>query len=332
MKELIKKLVEANGPSGYENQVRDIIREEVAPYADEIKVDALGNLIVKKGQAGGKGKKIMLAAHIDEIGVMATHIDEHGFVRFTGVGYVHALNCMGGRVRFLNGAAGVIYAEPMEDSKGAPTLDKMYIDVGASSRENCPVKVGDVGVFERPFVDLGKRLISKAMDNRVSAAVLVQVLRQLKNSPHELYFVFTVQEEVGLRGATTAAYGVDPELGIAVDVTGVGDTPRSFPLNMKLGGGAAIKARDSSVIVSPTLINWAIKTAEKHNIPYQMEVLPFGGTDTAAINLTRAGAPAICISIPTRYIHSPSEMVEYDDVLNSVRLVLEMVSNPIDLG
>jgi tetrahedral aminopeptidase len=331
MKELIKKLVEATGPSGYENQVRDLVRSEVEKIADEIRVDALGNLIVKKGQGGPKGRKIMLAGHMDEIGVMVTHIDDRGFVRFTNVGGVYPINCMGGRVRFLNGTPGVINAERIAESDRVPSLDKMYIDVGATSRENCPVKVGDIACFDRPFVDMGKHLVSKAMDDRIAVAIMVSVLQQIKKTPNELYFVFTVQEEVGLRGATTAAYGVDPELGIAVDVTGAGDTPKGFAVNMKLGNGAAIKVRDNSIIVDPRLVNWAVKTAEEKKIPYQMEVLPFGGTDTAAINLTRAGAPAICISVPTRYIHSPSEMVDYDDVLNTVRLVLEMVSNPVEL-
>ena len=227
MKALIKKLVETTGPSGYECQIRAVVRAEVEPYADELRVDALGNLIVRKGQRGPNGLKIMLAAHIDEIGVIVTHVDADGFVRFTTLGGVRPHTCVGGRVRFLNGISGVIAMEPLDDPTRVPTFDQMYIDLGLSSNQNAPVKVGDVAAFERPFLDLGDRLVAKSMDDRIGAVVLIEALRQLKDTPHELYFVFSVQEEVGVRGATAAAFGVDPDLGLAVDVTGTGDTPKA---------------------------------------------------------------------------------------------------------
>ena len=219
MKPLIQKLVETPSPSGYEGKIREVIRAEVEPYADEIRVDALGSLIVRKGQKTTAGMKIMLSAHIDEIGLIVTHVDANGFVSFAPIGGVRALNCVGGRVRFLNGQTGVIYMEPLDDSSKSPSIANLYIDLGASSPKDCPVRVGDLGVFDRPFTDLGNRMVSKAMDDRIGAAVLIEALRQLKSSPHELYFVFSVQEEVGLRGATTAAFGIDPDLGIASDVT-----------------------------------------------------------------------------------------------------------------
>lgn len=332
MKEWIQKLVETPGPSGYEDRVRDLISSETGPFADETRVDALGSLIVRKGRRQDGGKTIMLAAHMDELGVMVTHVDEKGFARFATIGYVYPHTCLGGRVRFLNGAQGVIGAENLNERDKVAGFDKLFIDTGATSRETCPVKVGDVGVFDRPFTEMGGRLVSKAMDDRIGAAILVETLKQIKSTPHTLLFVFTVQEEVGLRGATAAAYGVDPDLGIAVDVTDTGDTPKGIKMDVTLGKGPAIKVRDSGLIVDPRLVRWMAGAAEKLGIPHQYEVLDGGSTDAAVINLTRAGAPSICLSVPTRYIHSPSEMVDYADVQNSVRLLVEMVSNPIELS
>jgi tetrahedral aminopeptidase len=331
MKALIQKLVESVGPSGYEYAVRDLVRAEISALADEIRVDALGNLLVRKGQKGPGGMRIMLSAHMDEIGVIATHIDENGFVRFTTIGGVRPHTCMGGRVIFLNGTHGVIGMERLDDPSRLPTFDQMFIDVGASSRADCPVKVGDLAAFDRPFVDLGSRLVSKAMDDRIAVAVQIEVLRQLKTSPHEIYFVFSTQEEVGLRGATTAAYGVDPDLGISVDVTGVGDTPKGAKMEVGLGKGPAIKVRDGGMLSDPRLVRVMVDTAEKAGLPYQIEILEGGTTDARAMQVTRAGMPAGCVSIPCRYIHSPSEMVDFNDVQNAVKLLVGLLSQPITL-
>jgi putative aminopeptidase FrvX len=333
MKPLIQKLVETPSPSGYETKIREVIRAEIAPFVDEIRVDALGSLIARKGQKSPDGMKIMLSAHIDEIGLIVTHVDENGFVSFCSIGGVRALNCVGGRVRFLSGQAGVIYVEPLDDPSKTPTIEQLYIDLGSSSRKDCPVRVGDMAVFDRPFTDLGNRMISKAMDDRIGAVVLIEALRQLKSSPHELYFVFSTQEEVGLRGATTAAFGIDPDLGIASDVTGTGDTPRrtSRRMEVSLGKGPAIKVRDGGMLSDPRVVDWMVRTAEKAHLPYQLEVLEGGTTDARAIQLTRAGVPVGCLSIPCRYIHSPSEMVDTRDVENAVRLLVALISNPVKL-
>lgn len=331
MKALIQKLVETVGPSGYEEKVREVVRAEIEGLVDEIKVDALGNLIARKGSRSEGGMRIAISAHMDEIGVIATHVDENGFVRFTTIGGVSPRTCIGGRVQFLNGTRGVIYMESLESATALPTLDQLYIDVGASSRETCPVKVGDIAAFDRPFMELGDRLVSKAMDDRISVAVMIQALKELTGTPHELYFIFSTQEEVGLRGATTAAYGVDPELALAVDVTRTGDTPKGVKMEVALGKGPAIKVRDSGMLSDPRVIRWMVETAEKAGIPYQLEVLEGGTTDARAMQLTRAGVPAGCLSIPTRYIHSPSEMVDYQDVLQSVRLLVALLSAPVTL-
>ncbi len=336
MKDLIKKLVEATGPSGFEYKIQDILRKEIESYADEIRVDNLGNLIVRKGSKTASNKRIMLSGHMDEIGVMVTHIDENGFVRFAPIGGINALTCLSSRVRFMNGQVGVVFAEAASFSETfsmpKPLLDKMYIDVGATNAEDCPVKIGDVAAFDRPFEDLGKRLVSKAMDNRIATAILAQALKEIKSTVNEVYFVFSVQEEVGLRGATTSAYAIDPEIGFAIDVTPALDTPKGNLNDVKLGKGPAIKVKDTSLVVDPRVVNWMEKAATKLNIPYQYEVLVGGGTDGGAINLTRSGVPAGCISVPCRYVHTPSEMVDYTDVLNCVKLVVELVSQPAELN
>ena len=334
MKKLLKQLTETFGPSGYEDEVRKLIRSEVRSLADEIKVDALGNLIVRKKptKQTKDTKKIMVAAHMDEIGLIVSHIDNNGFVRFSPVGGVFRRYVLGGRVRFLNGTQGVIGYDNFRSLHDLPTLDKVYIDVGATSQKDCPVKVGDVAAFDRPFTEMGNRLVAKSMDDRVGVLVAIEALRALKTTPHDVYFTFTTQEEVGTRGAGTSAFGIDPDIGIAVDVTPTGDSPDALKMEMKLGGGACIKFKDNGALSDPRVVQWMIRTAEKHKIPYQREVLLLGGTDAHAIQLTRAGVPVGCISIPVRYVHSPSEMVDYTDVQSSVKLLTALLRTPIELG
>jgi endoglucanase len=331
MKSLIKKLVETVGPSGYESRIREVVRAEVEKYADEISVDAMGNLIVKKGEKKEGGLKVMLSAHIDEIGVMVTHVDKNGFARFTTIGGVRPHTCYGSRVRFLNGTVGVIGGEKLENANHVHAIEAMYIDVGATSVEDCPVKIGDVAAFDRPFEDLGNRLVSKAMDDRVCAALLIETLKNVKNSPHELYFVFSTQEEVGLRGATSAAYSIDPDLGIASDVTMTGDTPRGIKMDVALGKGPAIKVKDGGMLADPKVVDAMVQCAQKHEIPYQLEVLLGGTTDAKAMQISRAGMPAGCVSVPTRYVHTPSEMVDINDLNNAVKLLTAFISETIKL-
>jgi len=332
MKTLIKKLVETNSPSGYEDKIRNVIVDEIQPYADDFRIDAMGNLIVRKGIKQPNGMSIMVAAHMDEIGIIVTHVDENGFLRFTGVGGVFPTHCIASRVEFLTGQIGVIYHDATESREKLAPINKMYIDIGATSKETCPVKVGDMAVFQRPFVDMGERLVSKAMDDRIGVAIQIETLKQLKNSPHEIFFVFSVQEEVGTRGATTAAYGIDPELGIAVDITMSGDMPKCARMAMKLGGGPAIKVKDSGMISDPRVVQSLIRCAESAKIPYQLEVLEGGSTDARAMQVVRSGIPVSCISIATRYVHSPSEMLDYNDVQNAVKLLVNYLSNPIQLS
>jgi putative aminopeptidase FrvX len=348
MKSLIQKLTETFSPSGFESAIREVIRAEVEALGDEVRVDALGNLIVRKGTKGRNGKRIMLAAHMDEIGLMGTHIDENGFVRFTSLGFVRPATLVSGRVQFANGTQGVVGMEQDLHATKLPSLSDCYIDIGATSAKDCPVKVGDVAAFQRPFIDLGGRLVAKSMDDRIGCAVLIETLRSLKTitsragtgttssragtgtTTHELYFSFTTQEEVGTRGAGTSAFGIDPEIGIAVDVTLTGDTPKSKHMAISLGKGPAVKVKDTDMLADPRIVEWMCSTAERKRIPYQREVLEGGSTDARAIQITRSGVPAGCLSIPCRYVHTHSEMVDYEDVQNSVKLLVALLSSPVN--
>jgi endoglucanase len=331
MKQLIQKLTETFSPSGYETDIREVIRKEIKPSANEIRVDAMGNLVARKGSKSKSGLRVMLAGHMDEIGLMATHIDANGFIRFTGLGGIRLTMLTGSRVRFMDSTPGVIGTDRLTDMTKAPTLEQCFIDVGASSLKDCPVKVGDVCAFDRPFVDLGTRLIAKSMDDRIGCAVMIEAMRTLKTSPHELYFVFTTQEEVGLRGATTSAFGVDPDLGLSLDVTSTGDTPKGSHMEVGLGKGPAVKVKDGGMLADPRIVKWMVRTAEKAGIPYQREILEGGTTDARAIQVARAGVPAGCLSVPTRYVHSPSEMVDTADVENSVKLLVALLCAPVNL-
>ena len=333
MKQLLKALTETFGPSGYEDAVRKLILKEVKPLADEVRVDALGNLIVRKkpSPAAKNPKKIMLAAHMDEIGVIVSHIDKKGFARFTNVGGAFGRYTLGARVRFLDGTPGIVGYDRLEQMDAVLPLNKMYIDVGATSKEDCPVKVGDVAAFERPFIEMGDRLVAKSMDDRTGVVVLIETLRAIKSTPNDLYFVFTTQEEVGTRGAGTAAFGIDPDIGIAVDVTPTGDTPSSLKMVMELGKGPCVKFRDVGMLSDPRVAEWMIQTAEKAKIPYQREVLLVGTTDASKIQITRAGVMAGALSIPVRYVHSASEMVDMKDLNNSVKLLTAMLIKPVSI-
>ncbi len=322
MKPLIKKLTETFSPSGYEDAIRKTIIEEIKDFADEIRTDALGNLIARKGTGG---KKIMLAAHMDEIGIMVNHVDQNGFARFSSLGGVYPFTLIGSRVKFINGASGVIGAYYLKRPFKLIKNEDMFIDTGATNPKNSPVQIGDVAGFERPFLDLGKKLVAKSMDDRIGVAVLIETLKKLKKTPYEVYFVFTVQEEVGVRGAAASAYGVNPDIGIAVDVTGANDIPDIGAKSVFLGKGPTVKFKDAGNLGSPHLIELFIKTAQKHKIPLQKEVADKGGTDARSMQLARSGVPVITLSIPCRYVHSPSETIDYEDAQNAVKLLTKIL-------
>lgn len=330
MQELIEKLVSAYGPSGFEDKVRDIIRPEVEGHADEIRVDALGNLIVRK-KGDGSGRRVMVAAHMDEIGVMVTHVTKEGFLRFTNIGGVYPHTLMGSRVQFADGTTGVIYSEKLEDRGKVHPLDKHYIDIGASSREEAPIAVGSAGAFVGPFQQRGDHFIAKSMDDRIGCAIAIAALQRLESTPHDLYVVFSVQEEVGTRGAQAAANMIAPEIGLAIDVTGTGDTPGAANMAVELGKGAAIKVKDRDMIAHGGLVQLMRQRASEAGITCQMEVLEAGSTDARSIQIAGAGSAAGAISVPCRYVHSQSELVHGGDVENSVRLLVELLAKPMEL-
>jgi endoglucanase len=332
MQALIKKLVETYGPSGSEDQIREVVRQEVRSLADYVTVDALGNLIAVVRKKTKSGKKVMLAAHLDEVGCMVTHIDAQGFARFQPVGGLNPLACIGSRVRFADGRLGAIGVEARRDDlHKIPPASEMFIDVGARSAAECPLRVGDTAGFWRPMEKAGDRLIAKSLDDRIGVAILIETLRTLGRTPHEVAFVFTVQEEVGTRGAGPAAYGLDVDVGLAVDVTRAGDTPNGPRMEVRLGGGPAIKVRDALMLADPRVRALLEARGREAGLSLQYEVLEGGSTDAAAMQLARGGVPAGCVSVPTRYIHTPSEMVDYGDVQGCVALLARFLQHPLDL-
>ncbi len=330
MENLVKELTEAFGPSGEEEAVRRLVLDKVRAKADEVSLSPIGDVhaIFNKGGA----TRVMLMAHMDEIGVIVSHVDEHGFARFHALGLFESEPLLGRRVRFANGAVGVIGAEERQDRGKSLTLGQLFLDFGGSSRRDCPVKVGALGAFDEPFLSLGNRWVAKALDDRLGVAILIETLRRLRRTPHLLQLVFTVQHQVGELGAHTSAYGLDPEIGLAVGVASAGDTPRAPKKPIRLGKGPAILARDPRMVSDPRLVNLIVQRAEAARIPYQIEVSENSTTDASPIQLTRAGVPAATISVPCRYVHTPSEMVDREDVESTVRLLLEILRNPIELG
>ncbi|NLW22483.1 MAG: M42 family metallopeptidase [Tissierellia bacterium] len=326
---LLKKLVTVYGPSGNEGKIREVIEKEIKDYVDDIFVDDLGNLIARKK---GNGKRVMVAAHMDQIGLMITHIDDKGFLRFTNVGGINPYTSLSQQVVFENGIIGVISSEPMEDMAKLK-LENLFIDIGVKSKEEAEklVNIGDICVYRSEYGENDNVVFSKCLDDRVGCFVAIEAIKQLKDSNNDLYFVFTVQEEVGLRGAKTSAYRIEPEIGIAIDVTGSGDTPKAKPFAVGLGKGTAIKVKDNSVLTHPKLRQFMVEVAKENNIPYQMEVLEFGGTDSGAIHLTKEGVPSGVISIPTRYIHSTVEMSSKEDIINSIKLLVKILERDIEI-
>lgn len=311
--EIMQTLNSCHGPSGSEGEVARAIREMAAPYVDEITTDVLGNLICHKK---GSGPKVMFAAHMDSIGFIITHIDEHGYLRFGQVGGLSAHDLPGTPVRFQNGTRGVVAVQGKVEPKDWK-LDHLYIDIGARDQADARtmVQVGDMAVFDTvPFIS-GRKLFSPYLDDRIACAILLNGMERVKRTDNDLYFVFTVQEEVGLRGARTAAYGIDPDYGIAVDVTDSDDIPDApHECSSVAGKGAAIKVMDSSVICHPVVVKTLEELAQARDIPYQRDILRFGGTDAGAIHQTRAGVYTGGISVASRYIHTPMEVADLDDV------------------
>jgi endoglucanase len=323
--ELLKRLSETPGVAGREERVRALVIEELQPLVDELRVDALGNVIAWKKGSGDR--RVMLAAHMDEIGFMVRHIDEHGFARIQPLGGFDPRVLVAQRVvvhtRSGSPLRGVLTpaTKPIhllgDEKPGTPKLEEFYVDLGLpADRVREQVSLGDSATLDRTFEVLGQNVIGKAMDDRAGVFTMIETLRRLGTHQVDVIAVATVQEEVGLRGATTAAFSVEPDVAIALDTTLAVDTP-GMPDSeavTRLGEGVAIKVFDSSFIPNYKLVQHMRTIAERHTIKHQLEVLPRGGTDAGAMQRSRSGATAITLSIPSRYVHTVNEMVNLGDL------------------
>ena len=327
--ELIQTLNAAHGPSGDEGGIREKLAELARPLADEISTDTMGNLIVRKL---GSGPRVMLCAHMDSIGFIVTHVEENGFLRVGRLGGISPKEAAYTPVRFAGGARGVIVPEEKADF-GKLKLDECYVDIGAKDRETAlkAVAVGDTLIYDSPcFTNQGK-VVSPYLDNRISCAILLKVLEEMELCPNDLYVVFTVQEEVGLRGAKPAAWAVDPDYAVVVDVTDVDDTPGSEKCGtVRLGKGPAIKIMDSSVICHPDMIQKLESQAKTLDMPTQRDIMRAGGTDAGVMHTTRIGVRTGGVSVPCRYIHTPVEMADLKDAQDCVKLLTAFVQSKLE--
>ena len=327
--ELIQTLNAAHGPSGDEGGIREKLAELARPLADEISTDAMGNLIVRKL---GSGPRVMLCAHMDSIGFIVTHVEENGFLRVGRLGGISPKEAAYTPVRFAGGARGVIVPEEKADF-GKLKLDECYVDIGAKDRETAlkAVAVGDTMIYDSPcFTNQGK-VVSPYLDNRISCAILRKVLEEMELCPNALYVVFTVQEEVGLRGAKPAAWAVDPDYAVVVDVTDVDDTPGSEKCGtVRLGKGPAIKIMDSSVICHPDMIQKLESQAKALDMPTQRDIMRAGGTDAGVMHTTRIGVRTGGVSVPCRYIHTPVEMADLQDARDCAKLLCAFVQSKLE--
>ena len=315
MFDLLKKVLAPIGPSGREEPVAEAIRQEIAPYVDEMRTDAMGNLIAVKRGKGEKPRKVMISAHMDHIGFVVTGYEKEGFLRVTNVGGLGASGC--GNVRhvvFENGVEGVVAVEPV---KGSPEMKHLFVDIGAQDKAEAEkmVKLGDMAVFAPDVFRLGEhRVASPAMDDRCACALLAKLLQTLGATEDTVIAAFTVQEEVGCRGAATASFAEAPDIGIALDVTAWGDTPETKLPDIRLGDGIGVKVMDHGSISNPKLRDELLLCGEKAGVKTQREVLPFGGTDAGAMQLSRGGIPVCTLSVPCRYVHSACEVIDLRDM------------------
>lgn len=339
--DLLKRLCETPGIAGREEQMRTLVREEMRSLVHEMRVDALGNLVgVRWGSGAAPRRRVMIAAHMDEIGFIVRFIDEKGFVRLQPVGGFDARNLVAQRVLVHPASGpslrGVLYPaiKPThllagEDPKPVKTVTELFVDLGLpAERVRETVEIGDMVTLDRTAERVGDTVVSKSLDDRVGVFVMLEALRALTSHSVDIYAVATVQEEVGLRGASTAAYGLTPDIGVALDTTLAVDIPGIDAQERvtTLGGGIAIKVMDSASISHPKLVRQMRDIARSANIPHQLEVLPRGGTDAAAQQRARAGAAVITLSIPSRYVHTVNEMVHTSDVQAGIDLLVRFLT------
>lgn len=326
---LLKRLTEASGLPGMEGEVRDLIREEIKGLVDEIRTDALGNLIAfKKGTK--TGPTVMLAAHMDEVGLMVTFLQKNGLLRCKPLGGVDPRVLVSKKVVIgKNRVPGVIGSKPIhlqtpDERKTAIPLDKLYIDIGAKSKEEAEklVEIGDPILFDTQYAEVGEGCAkAKAFDDRIGCAVIIDILKRNPELP--VYAVFTVQEEVGLRGASVAAHDLDVDFAMVFEGTTASDVPNMSERHYStgLGEGPAISLMDAGMIANRKMVQELIDVAQENRLPYQFRRTAFGGTDAGRIHLTKEGIPACVLSVPTRYIHSPVSLIKLNDYHTLIELV-----------
>lgn len=325
---LLEDLTQTFGVSGYEKEVASLIINNVKDYVDELTVDSIGNIIALKKGTGEHKKKIMVSGHMDEIGFAVLAVTDKGYIKVKKVGGISTFSSFMQRVKFKNGTSGVVTSFEKMDKVGAGEVNKLYVDICAKSKEDALkyVSIGEPACYVGGYQELANNCVTaKALDDRIACYILIEALKKMSKPYNDVYFVFSVQEEVGLIGATTAAARINPDLGIAVDITGSFDTPTDADGNAVIGGGAAIKVMDSSVICDESLVEEMIKCSEENHIKYQLDVLAGGGTDAGAINRSNFGVRSLSISIPTRNGHSPSGIVSMDDVNACIDLLRNFV-------
>jgi len=324
---LLQELSEAAGVPGREDNIRAIVYRELKKHVDSISIDTMGNVITLKRGSARDRRKVMFAAHMDEIGFYVSYIDDRGFLRLQEVGGFDTRNLFARRVivhtakgplrGVLNPSGKPIHTSTPEDRRATKEVSDFFVDLGLPGKVVAKqVQVGDMVTLDAPFVEFGEYASGKCLDNRVQVYIGIETLRSMKKPKHDIYGVFTVQEEVGLRGAFTSTYGIAPDIGIALDTTIASDTP-GVPGEQKitsLGKGVGIKVMDGSIICDRALVDTFVSLAKKHKIKHQLEVLPRGGTDAGAIQRSRAGVKTITLSVPTRYIHTVTETVHKGDV------------------
>lgn len=327
--ELLEQLNAAFGPSGQEDGIADVIENLARPYVDEISRDTLGNLICRKK---GGGPRVMFAAHMDSVGLVVTHIEENGLLRVGKLGGVRPASILHAPVRFRNGVRGTVACNA--DAQPATLkLDDLYIDTGASTAEEARAKadVGDPAVYDTPVRDLGDKVLSPYLDDRIGCAVLLLAMERLGGTDNDLYFVFTAQEELGTRGAVTAAYTIAPDYALAVDVMIADDQPGSTHISsVRQGAGAGIKVMDHSMISHPAVVERLKALAAERGIPFQMDVSSRGGTDAGAIHKSRGGVRSGGLSIPCRYTHTPMEMAAKKDALACAALLAAFAESELE--
>jgi endoglucanase len=337
--ELLKRLVNAFGPSGNEKAVREIIKKEIRPYVDKMWVDSFGNLIAHKK---GKGQKVMFAAHMDEIALMIKKIEENGFLRISPVGGIDPLTLVGQNVflfsptgKFIcNGVISFPELHEGMDIEKQPRMDDLYIDTGLNKKEikKTGIEIGCYVIPSHSFKYLGNKKLftGKALDNRIGCYILTEIAKKIKKPNLDLYLVFTVQEEMGLYGAKTSVYQIDPSWGVAVDVTDAHDS--DIRGECVIGSGTYITVKDAELLANLELDECLKKLAKKNKIPYRLEVSDFGTTDATSMMLSRKGIPSTAISVSIRNIHSTIGIAHIDDVNYTIKLITELIKNPPKIG